>query len=141
MEELLRSGLLAPRHLAAFAVIAIKGPLTISDLANHEGLALSTASLLVTQLFDAGLVDRSEDAADRRRTLVSIAPNHLSESQAVLRSKLAPLRRALDRMGPSRAKAMIEGMHILAEEIACDDAAASGSTSDEVREIEDKEER
>ncbi|MCL4445395.1 MAG: MarR family transcriptional regulator [Actinobacteria bacterium] len=141
LEELVRSGLLAPRHLAAFAVIAIKGPLTVSDLANHEGLALSTASLLVTQLFDVGLVDRREDEEDRRRTLVSIAPDHLGESQAVLRSKLAPLRRALYRMGPVRSEAMIEGMHILAEEIACDDEVVSSGTQGDANVINDKEEK
>ncbi|MGO9457825.1 MAG: MarR family winged helix-turn-helix transcriptional regulator [Acidimicrobiales bacterium] len=116
VQALLQSGYLAPRHMSAFAVVALDGPLTVSELAQREGLALSTASLLVTQLGEAGLVERHEDAADRRRTVVSVAPRHRRESEAVLESKLAPLRRALARMGPERAAAMLEGLQILVEE-------------------------
>jgi len=119
VEVLLATGDLAPRHLTAFAVIALEGPLTVSELANREGLALSTASLLVTQLAEVGLVERREDTADRRRTVVSVAPEHRQESEAVLESKLAPLRRAVVRMGAARAEAMLEALTILAEELSC----------------------
>jgi DNA-binding MarR family transcriptional regulator len=118
VQALLQSGFLAPRHMSAFAVVALDGPLTVSELAHREGLALSTASLLVTQLGEAGLVERHEDSADRRRTVVSVAPRHRKESEAVLESKLAPMRRALARMGPARAEAMLEGIVLLAEEMA-----------------------
>ena len=117
VKALLDSGFLAPRHLRAFAVITLAGQLTVSELAHQEGLALSTASLLVTQLADAGLVERHEDVADRRRTVVSVAPQHRRDSRAVLESKLAPLRRALDRMGPRQTRALIEGLNILMEEV------------------------
>lgn len=118
VQALLESGFLAPRHLSAFAVVALDGPMTVSELASREGLALSTASLLVTQLGEAGLVERHEDTADRRRTVVSVAPRHRRESEAVLASKLAPMRRAIARMGPGRAEAMLEGLRILVEEVA-----------------------
>lgn len=117
VQALLQSGYLAPRHMSAFAVVALDGPLTVSELASREGLALSTASLLVTQLGEAGLVERHEDTADRRRTVVSVAPRYRRESQAVLESKLAPLRRALVRMGPERAATMLEGLSVLVEEV------------------------
>jgi DNA-binding MarR family transcriptional regulator len=103
--------------MSAFAVVALDGPLTVTELASREGLALSTASLLVTQLGEAGLVERHEDTTDRRRTVVSVAPRHRRESEAVLESKLAPLRRALVRMGPERAAAMLEGLSVLVEEV------------------------
>jgi DNA-binding MarR family transcriptional regulator len=117
VEALLKSGFLAPRHVGAFAVIALGGPMTVSELARQEGFALSTASLLVTQLAEAGLVERHEDATDRRRTVVSVAPEHRRESQQVLDSKLAPLRRALRRMGPRRARALLDGLDIVVEEV------------------------
>lgn len=127
IQALVRSGFLAPRHMSAFALVALDGPLTVSDLARREGLALSTASLLVTQLSEAGLVERHEDATDRRRTVVSVAPRHRRESEAVLESKLAPIRRALDRMGPERAEVMLEALRILVEEVTgADDGAGRG---------------
>ncbi|HUA94022.1 MAG TPA: MarR family winged helix-turn-helix transcriptional regulator [Acidimicrobiales bacterium] len=119
-----KDGLLAPRHVGALAVVALYGPLTVSELASREGLALSTASLLVTQLSQAGLVERNEDSEDRRRTVVSVAPAFRRESEAALESKLAPIRRALSRMGTRRATAMLEGLAILVEEIT-----GSGGTS------------
>jgi DNA-binding MarR family transcriptional regulator len=124
VEALLKSGYLAPRHVGAFAVIALGGPMTVSELARQEGFALSTASLLVTQLAEAGLVERHEDVTDRRRTVVSVAPEHRLESQQVLDSKLAPLRRALLRMGPRRSRALLEGLDILVEEVT-----SSGATT------------
>ena len=93
--------------------------MSVSALASREGLALSTASLLVTQLSQAGLVERREDAHDRRRTVVSVAPAYRRDSEAALESKLAPLRRALERMGSRRATALLQGLAILVEEIPC----------------------
>ena len=118
VDALLQSGYLAPRHVGIFAIIALAGPLTVSELAARESLAVSTTSLLVTQLAEAGLVERREDTQDRRRTMVSVAPAHRRESQAVVESKLAPLRRALGRMGAERAKCFIEGLQMLADEVA-----------------------
>jgi hypothetical protein len=40
----------------------------------------------------------------------------------VLDSKLAPLRRALLRMGPRRSRALLEGLDILVEEVTRSDA-------------------
>ena len=117
VQELVEKGVLAHRHLGALAIVAIEGPLSVSDLARREGLALTTASLLVSQLADAGLVERREDTADRRRTVVSIAPEHRRESAVILEGHLAPLRRAVDRMGPERAAALLEALEIVGEEL------------------------
>jgi DNA-binding MarR family transcriptional regulator len=133
VEALLKSGFLAPRHLGAFALVALDGPMTVSELAEREGFALSTASLLVTQLAEAGLVERHEDAQDRRRTVVSVAPEHRRESEAVLESKLAPLRRALERMGAERAEALLEGLRILAEEVTAPDGTWRARAGDRPR--------
>jgi len=125
IEELVNRGVLAPRHLGAFAVISMEGPISISELAAREGFALSTTSLLVTQLAEVGLVERHEDDQDRRRTVVSIAPKYRRVSEAVLEAKLAPLRRAVARMGPGRARALVEGLEMVAEEVTAGDGAAT----------------
>jgi DNA-binding MarR family transcriptional regulator len=124
LEALSKSGDLAPRHVGLFAVISLLGPLTVSELAARGGFALSTTSLLVSQLAEVGLVVRSESEEDRRRTVVSVAPAHRREGEAVVESKLAPLRRALARMGPERAQALLEGLGVLAEEVAAPRAPA-----------------
>jgi DNA-binding MarR family transcriptional regulator len=118
LRNLLNDGLLAPRHLTAFAIVAMHGPLSVSQLAQREGCATTTASLVTTQLADAGLIERREDALDRRRTVITVAPAFRKDSQHVLEARLAPLRRAMERMGPERARIVMEGLGILAEEIA-----------------------
>jgi DNA-binding MarR family transcriptional regulator len=118
MRALVNDGILAPRHLTAFAIVAMHGPLSISQLAQREGCATTTASLVATQLADAGLIERSEDVSDRRRTVISVAPTFRKDSQAVLNARLVPLRRAMERMGPDQARAVMDGLAILAEEIS-----------------------
>src|SRR5271154_5047346 len=87
IEDLIQSGFLAPRHLGAFAIIALEGPLSVSELAERGSFALSTTSLLVTQLAEAELVERHEDETDRRRTVVSVAPNYRRMSEEVLEAR------------------------------------------------------
>jgi DNA-binding MarR family transcriptional regulator len=115
---LMDEGVLAPRHLTAFAIVAMHGPLSVSQLAQREGCATTTASLVTTQLADAGLIERREDTSDRRRTVITVAPAFLKDSQEVLNARLVPLRRAMVRMGRERARIVMEGLAILAEEIA-----------------------
>jgi DNA-binding MarR family transcriptional regulator len=117
VESLIESGFLAQRHLSVLAVVALAGPLAVSELASREGLAISTMSLLVTQLAESGLVERREDESDRRRTVVSIAPEYRTESEQILQAKLAPLERAIARMGRARANVFLEGLNIVAEEV------------------------
>ncbi len=132
LEELVESGFLAPRHLGAFAIICLEGHLTVSQLAARGSFALSTTSLLVTQLAEAGLVERHEDETDLRRTVVSIAPKYRRMSEKVLEARLAPLRRAVARMGPERAQALVEGLQFVAEEVGRvepeDDTVRGGDT-------------
>jgi len=118
VRALLMGGALAPRHMTTFAIVAMYGPLSVSELARREGCATTTASLLATQLADAGLVERREDSVDRRKTVISVAPSFRKDGANVMAARLAPLRRALARMGPDRARAMLEGLAILAEESA-----------------------
>jgi DNA-binding MarR family transcriptional regulator len=117
MRSLIEEGVLAPRHLTAFAIVAMHGPLSVSQLAQREGCATTTASLVTTQLAAAGLIERREDALDRRRTVITVATEFRKDSLQVLNARLAPLRRAMERMGPDRARVVMEGLAILAEEV------------------------
>ena len=109
---------LAPRHLVAIAVISIAGELTVSELAESEGIAVSTASLLVTKLVDAGLVVRREDATDRRRIWLSVHPSYRGEAEAILEQRLIPLRRVYERFTPKQMASMLEILDALADEIS-----------------------
>ena len=117
---LLRSQALAPRHAAAVAYLALSGSMSVSTLAGRLGVARTTASLLVAELADAGLVDRREDADDHRRTIVAVSADKRSEVQRMIEARLVPLRRAAGRLGPTGVAELSAGLRVLAAELLRD---------------------
>ncbi len=65
---------LAPALGTALATINRDGPLTMSQLAAQEQVATPTATRLVDQLADRGLVIRRQDESDKRVCHVEITP-------------------------------------------------------------------
>jgi DNA-binding MarR family transcriptional regulator len=64
---------LAPRHLSLLSYLLVDGPLTVTELAARLEVAGTTVSLMVGDLSRRGVVERTEDDADRRRRIVRIA--------------------------------------------------------------------
>lgn len=68
-------GIDLPRHqLRALFVVARGGPITVGDLARATGASLASSSSLADRLVRAGHLERTPDATDRRRVLLSITP-------------------------------------------------------------------
>ena len=89
---------LAPRHLSLFSYLLFDGPMTVNDLAQRLEITPATASLMIGDLTDKGILERREDEADRRRRIVSIADQKRPAIEAWLargahawRAVLAPL--------------------------------------------------
>lgn len=57
---------LAPARLSALSVIGFGGPCTVTDLAEAEQVAVPTISRIVAALVAQGLVERQENAHERR---------------------------------------------------------------------------
>jgi DNA-binding MarR family transcriptional regulator len=107
---------LGPRHMPAMLAVAAAGPLSVTELARRLGLGLSTTSAIVGDLSRAGLLERAEDDADRRRTIVQVHEDYSQMLGGWLAQALAPLRGTLERLpAPARAQFM-EGWRILHEE-------------------------
>src|SRR3989442_10178523 len=66
-----RSAQLGQRHGSALYFLT-DGPKTVGELAADLELGLATVSGVVAELDRAGLVERQQDPADRRRTIVTI---------------------------------------------------------------------
>jgi DNA-binding MarR family transcriptional regulator len=113
----------APRHIAALLQIAADGPIGMSELAERLHVSLATTSQVVTELGDWGLIERSSDDADRRRTLVSVASAHRPLTRAIIDQRLRPLQRTLRRLEPDEAAALLRGLVVLAEELSAATAA------------------
>lgn len=118
LREAADRGSLAPRHMPALLALAVTGPSSVSELAHRLGLELSTTSAITGQLARAGLVERSEDDADRRRTIVGLHPAHSDAMAVWAEQAIAPLRRTLERLSPAARVQFLEGWRILHEEAA-----------------------
>jgi DNA-binding MarR family transcriptional regulator len=58
----------------ALKALALRGPSSQADLSAAVGADASNLASIVTQLVDAGAVDRRRDEANRRRYVVSVTP-------------------------------------------------------------------
>lgn len=116
LREAFAAGALGPRHMPPLFALTMGGAASVGDLAARIGLAPTTTSLLVNELSRAGLVERREDDNDRRRTIVDVS-EHIREPLAAHAStRIAIVRRALDRLAPNARAHFLEGLRALVEE-------------------------
>lgn len=106
--EALRSLDLAPRHLSLLAFLLFEGPLTVNGLAARLELAPTTVSLMVGELSQKGVVDRGEDPADRRRTIVSLAEANRQAVDDWLAVGARAWRTALEPLSPAERRTVVE---------------------------------
>ncbi len=83
-------------------------------------MSLKTASLIAVQLEGAGLIQRREDPADRRRTILALAKGKEKAIIDGLNNRSAHLGRTLKRLSPTQREGLITGLRVLAEEMARD---------------------
>jgi DNA-binding MarR family transcriptional regulator len=99
--------------------LAMAGPLTVGELCGHLDRSQSVVSDIVAQLAGKGLLERQEDATDRRRRLVWLSPSglqFLEHERDVLSVEL--LQRAIEAMTPAERSALRQGVGAL---LAADD--------------------
>jgi DNA-binding MarR family transcriptional regulator len=124
---------LRERHGRLILALAVAGPQTVGELAGRLALAPATTSLLVGELDRAGFVERHEDEADRRRTIVSLPESVRGPAEKFAQERLEPLRRTLEQLSPVARRHFIQGLRILSKEAAPPepgDASDPGSTDE-----------
>lgn len=109
---------LAARHTSALLTVALHGPMTVTQLAERQRIKLKAASLTAVELERAGLLERREDPADRRRTIVAIPKSRQQAVNHGLLNRANHLRRTLDRLTPQQRDGLITGLNTLTEELA-----------------------
>jgi DNA-binding MarR family transcriptional regulator len=96
--------------------LALAGPLTVGEAAAHMNRAQSVISEIVAHLECQGLLEREDDPADRRRTLVWLtAQGHeaLRRDREVL--SVDQLARAMAQLPPGQADDLIAGLATLVD--------------------------
>ncbi len=92
------SGLTMPQIVALFALRRAEA--SISELAERLRMSLPATSQLVDRLVEAGLVDRTEHAEDRRVRRISILPAGLRYLEQFGAMRCRELEDALRSLGP-----------------------------------------
>jgi DNA-binding MarR family transcriptional regulator len=109
---------LGPRHMPVMIAVALGEGSSVSEIAKRIGLSVATTSLLAGELSRAGLLERSEDPSDRRRTLVTLHKDHRAVMRRFIRKIVEPMRRTLDCLAPDARASFLEGWRLLAKESA-----------------------
>lgn len=91
-----------------------EGPLTIGELAGALGIGQPSASILVGHLVRAGLVERAEDPADRRRTFARLSRHGEELIGQIRQDKRERVRRWLAQMADDDLAALARGLRALA---------------------------
>lgn len=111
---------IGPRHCAALRRL-MAGPITVGTLAGHMEITLPTASGLLATLDRAGLIIRSADPADRRRTIVDIRAERRAEVGAWLTDLAEPLTAALAQLDDDEIAGFVKAMRLFAGAVSPDD--------------------
>ncbi|MEW2357974.1 MarR family winged helix-turn-helix transcriptional regulator [Spirillospora sp. NPDC029432] len=104
----LRAFDLAPRHLSLLSYLLFDGPLGVNELAARLEVAPATVSLMVSDLNRQGILDRGADPADRRRAIVSIAPEHEPAIEEWLAQGAGAWRTALEPLTPGQRRMVVD---------------------------------
>jgi DNA-binding MarR family transcriptional regulator len=122
-EDAQRSGLTGPQVIV-MAYLLSHGPLTLTELSRTVGMSHSTASGIVDRLQARGLVRRTPDPADRRRTRISVTEPVTGYVRQLEEGPAGRLAVALAGASAERRRAIREGLALLRELLEGPDGAA-----------------
>jgi DNA-binding MarR family transcriptional regulator len=116
MRDAMEGAGLGKRHASALLAVAAAEPISVSELAKRLGLLVSSTSTLVGELSRAGLLERSEDDRDRRRTIVRVHADYRNAMEGWIAVAVAPIRNTLERLPAPARRDFMEGWRILRQE-------------------------
>jgi len=86
------------QQMRAFAVIYARGEVAMTQVAEALGVKANVATGIVQRLFDRGLVERSEDPADRRVRQIAVSAKGVALIEEMSSIVLSKGRRLLERL-------------------------------------------
>lgn len=92
-------GGLTPSQASVVSTLDLHGAMTMSRLAEHEGIAKPSATGIVGRLIDKGLVEKRDDLSDRRSSIVAITPEGSQLLEQRRRERTAYLARRIEDLG------------------------------------------
>ena len=107
-------GITGPQ-VTVMACLVTRGPMALTELSRTLSMSHSSASGIVDRLQARGLVRRTEDASDRRRTTIAVTENVRGYVRELELGPVGRLARALDAATPTQRRAIKKGLKTLCE--------------------------
>ncbi|HMG62782.1 MAG TPA: MarR family transcriptional regulator [Streptosporangiaceae bacterium] len=106
---------LTPSQASVLAVIVARGPVSLADLADLEGLNPTMLSRVVSKLQSMGLIDRIPDPADLRSASVAATePGHSIDEQ-VKAGRAAAVSQCMEALSMDQESALTAALPALEE--------------------------
>jgi DNA-binding MarR family transcriptional regulator len=99
-----------PLQVRALVVVGSRSALSLGQLARAIGIHLTRASRLCDRLVSQGLVDRTDDPANRRQLLLRLTPRGRDVLDEVMRQRAETIRPLLARMTPASRRALVTSL-------------------------------
>jgi DNA-binding MarR family transcriptional regulator len=129
---------LTPSQASVLGLIVARGPLSLAELADLEGLNPTMLSRVISRLHEMGLIDRIPDPADlRSASVVSTAAGERTDQQIKTR-RAAAVSQCMEQLTAQHASALTEALPAL-EALA--EAMRSSALPDEARPVADPRRR
>jgi DNA-binding MarR family transcriptional regulator len=96
-------------------VVTVRGELSLSDIAAHLNVTLSTASGAVDHLVGLGMLTRADDPANRRQVRVSATPLGRDTLEQIRELGMHQLRALLERVDDASLEIVERAIRILTD--------------------------
>ena len=116
---------LTTSQVKAVILLGHHGPLSVGKLAELLGVGNPAASIIVQQLVEQELAERTEDTSDRRRTLVSLTEKGSQLMSGQREQREGKVRRWLSQLNDDELAALRRGLAALVGVARLEQAAAS----------------
>jgi DNA-binding MarR family transcriptional regulator len=98
-------------------VVISGGPQSMSEIAAHLGISISTASGAVDHLVQIGLLTRTEDPRNRRQVQVSATPEGVQTIEQMRDLGARHFRAVIERLGERDLRTIERAIHVLTDAI------------------------
>ncbi|MEI6044607.1 MAG: MarR family transcriptional regulator [Chloroflexota bacterium] len=97
-------------QLKTLFILARENPITIGQVAERLGIGIPSASYQVDKVVQAGLVRRTEDTTDRRRTLTFLTPAGEELMRQLFQGREEQFRFWIGQMNPADLASLLQGL-------------------------------
>jgi DNA-binding MarR family transcriptional regulator len=106
---------LTPSQYSVLALIRVRGPLGLAELAELEGLNPTMVSRIIRVLDDAGLIRRLPDPSDLRAARVEATPDGEQVHELIRDARTRVLTNCLERLPEDTAQTLLSAVPALEE--------------------------